>query len=271
MGSGTSALQLYPVADAHSWSGQGQLIWQAGPQTSLHALISSRARFATIFERFSQRFGTSIPNPTLTPERATHYEIGGARRFGIFKAEGALYYAHMSDAILSESVIGYSCTASTTPGPCASSVMTQTRNVGSGKNYGAELSIEARLAANLTLGGNYTWVQQQITDPTNPAAMQTGVPNHKAFVYAEWRPTPEWRVVPSAEIASNLWTVTDVAPVYYYRTGGHVNVGLRGDYSFAPGWTASLGVKNLLDRNWQLASGYPEPGRSYYFGLRASY
>jgi len=34
---------------------------------------------------------------------------------------------------------------------------------------------------------------------------------------------------------------------------------------------ATIGVRNLFDQNYQLASGYPEPGRSYYASLRLTY
>ena len=58
-------------------AGRGVLALRHG-RASCAAVVSSRTRFPTIFERFSTRFGTAIPNPDLEPERAVNYEVGWA-------------------------------------------------------------------------------------------------------------------------------------------------------------------------------------------------
>ncbi len=68
----------YPLKDMNGVNGQAALIWDATDNIKLHTSVSSRIRFPTLFERFSSRFGTAIPNPDVEPERATHYEVGGS-------------------------------------------------------------------------------------------------------------------------------------------------------------------------------------------------
>ena len=46
----------------------------------MHASVSDRARFPVIFELYSTRFGTATPNPDLGPERATNLELGWKSR-----------------------------------------------------------------------------------------------------------------------------------------------------------------------------------------------
>jgi iron complex outermembrane receptor protein len=266
-----AVLYSYPLRDSSAWSAQGQLAWKLDDSSSLHVSVSSRARFPTIFERFSQRFGTSIPNPELKPERATNFELGGSHHIGVVAAEGAVFYSHVTNAIVSEPVLGYSCTASTTPGPCAATVLTQSMNVSHGDYYGAELSLSAPLSPTLSLGANYTWTHRKLIDPANTAFRPTDVPTHKAFVYAEWSPAKRLRIVPSADIASDRWTVTDIAPITYYRTGANVNAALRAEYEVLQGVQAAVGVRNLFDSNYQLVDGFPEPGRSFFASLRARY
>ena len=274
-----SVLYGWPLSDVGAWSGQGQITWQPDDETSLHASISSRARFPTLFERFSQKFDSAIPNPYLRPERATNYEIGGSHRLGVVKVEGAAFYSHLNDVIVSQPELAYGCTASTTPGPCAPTVLTQSVNAGNGNYYGAEISLEAHLAPSLSVGGNYTYIHQHIAAPTStvndlaaaPTGDPTGVPNDKAFVYADWAPVKRLHILPSADIESSRWTVTDVAPIVYFRTGSHVNAALRAEYMFARGIQAAIGVRNLFDQNYQLVSGYPEPGRSFYASVKVSY
>lgn len=269
--SGASVLYNYPMKDSSTWSAQGLLNWAVNDRTALHLSVQSRARFPTIFERFSQRFGTSIPNPGLQPERARQIELGGATQMGVVHLEAALFHAHITNAIVSESVLGYACTASTTPGPCAQTVMTQSLNVARGNTYGVEGSIAAQLAPTLSVGGNYTWTHRRLSDPGNAAYRPTDVPTHKAFVYADWTVLPRLHLVPSADIASSRWTVTDIAPIVYYRTGAYVNAALKAEYELRRGTSISASVRNAFDRNYQLVDGYPEAGRSYQLSLKASY
>ena len=157
--------------------------------------------------------------------------------------------------------------------------MTQSINAADGIYYGAELSVQAQLGHTLSLGGNYTWVHQIIhygaskIDSVYTAAAPdpTNVPNSKAFVYADWAPTPRLHLRPGADIESNRWTVTDVAPILYFRTGSHVNAQISADYQVTRNAHLTLGVRNLFDQNYALVSGYPSAGRSYYGSLRLNY
>lgn len=269
-----SRLYSYPLKNSEAWSAQGQIAWQADEATSLHASISSRARFPTIFERFSQRFGTSIPNPDLLPERATNYEIGGAHVFGPLRAEGALFYSHVEDAIVSYPTLAYSCTGSVTPpatGACPQVSLVQSRNLGSGNYYGGEISLSAQLSPAISIGGNYTYTHRKLRDPSNAAFRPTDVPTHKAFLYADVAPISRLHIVPTLEIASDRWTVTDIAPIVFYRTGSYVNGGLRADVTVLDNVTVGVGVRNLFDDNYILVDGFPEPGRSFFASIRAKY
>lgn len=269
--SGASVLYNYPMRNSSVWSGQGRLDWAASEATRLHISLSSRSRFPTIFERFSQRFGTSIPNPSLAPERARQIELGGSTRLGAVGLEGAAFHALVTNAIVSESVLGYACTASTTPGPCAQTVMTQSRNVSRGEFYGIELSAQAPVLKTLSVGANYTWLHRDLVDPGNAAFRPTDVPTHKAFVYADWTALPRLHLIPSADIASSRWTVTSAAPIIYYRTGAYVNAALKAEYTLRKGVSISASARNLFDDKYQLVDGFPEAGRSYQLALKAAY
>jgi iron complex outermembrane receptor protein len=266
-----SRLYSYPLANSQIWNGQGRLDWQGQDGTALHASISSRGRFPTIFERFSQRFGTSIPNPGLKPERATNYEIGGSHMWGPLRAEGAIFYSRVTNAIVNFPTLAYSCTGSTTPGPCPQITLTQSRNLAHGDYYGGEISLEAKLGSTLSLGANYTYTHRKLNDPSNAAFRPLDVPTHKAFLYADWAPVERLHVIPSLDIASDRWTVTDIAPIVYYRTGNYVNAGLRIDYRLIKNVDVGVGARNLFDANYRLVDGYPEQGRSFFASLRARY
>jgi iron complex outermembrane receptor protein len=181
--------------------------------------------------------------------------------------DGAVFYSHLTDVIISVPFIFTSCTPA---GVCTPNAVTQSRNVGKGDFYGLELSATAAVTDTLTLGGNYTLIHRDLKDPTNPAFEPTDVPNSKGFLYAEWRPVPRLRVLPNLDLATDRWTVNS-AGTLYYQTGGYVVANLEVDYSVTDQLEVGLGGQNLTDTNYQLVDGFPEPGRSFFLRLRARY
>lgn len=280
---GTTApaiLYQYPRRDADTWNVQGRFDWTASDALTLHASLSSRARFPTIFERFSQRFNTAIPNPALAPERATNAEIGGSFAAGAIRLDGALFYSWIEDAIFGVPTPAYPCTASTTPPAtptpgCALRNLTQSQNVGSGDYYGAEASLTVTLAPGLDLGANYTIIKRDLTYAANPGFRPTGVPTHKGLIHADWAPFEGLHIQPSLELASSRWTLFTATPAgqsaRYYRTGSYTNASLRISYAVTDEIEFGVGARNLFEEGYSLTDGFPEPGRSLYVTLRARY
>lgn len=257
-----NAFVFYPNRDDSAWNYQGALIYRPSDTTQLHASLSSRVRFPTLFERFSSRFGTAIPNPDVKAERATSVEVGGKAQLSpSVQAEGALFYSDLKDALIQVPVA---------LGPPFGTV-SQTKNAGDGEYYGGEVSLTAALSPTLTLGGNYTYLKRKLTDPTNAAFRPAGVPKHKAFVYADWRPIERLTVTPSVEFASDRWTVTSsslINPPRFYRTGEYALANLTLGVQVTDQVDVVLGARNLLDQSYQLVDGFPEEGRSFRADLR---
>ena len=265
-----SALFSYPIKDSDAWNGQGRLDYRPSGETHFYALISSRARFPTIFERFSSRFGGAVSSPDLQAERATNFEVGGDTQTGPFRLSGAAFYSRLNHTIVAFPEIFYPCTNSTTPptapGSCAGSPVTQSRNLGSGDYYGVEAAIDGDLGPTLTVGANYTWVHRDLKDPTNPDFEATGVPDSKGFIYADWHPLRGLRVLPNLELASNRWTA-NTAGTLYFRTGSYIQANMTVDYDLTDEISIGAGVKNAFDELYVLTDGFPEPGRRFFLTL----
>ncbi|WP_443971980.1 TonB-dependent receptor domain-containing protein [Sphingobium sp. CR28] len=148
--------------------------------------------------------------------------------------------------------------------------MTQSRNIGSGRYYGAEVSLDARLADTLTVGGNYSRQVRDIADPTNAAFRPTGVPRDKAFLYALWTPLARVEITPSLELASNRWTA-NTAGTRWTRTGSYALAGLRADLTLTEGVSIGAGIMNAFDDNYALVDGFPEPGRRFFASMSARF
>ncbi len=264
-GGGASRIFSYPLRNAAAFNAQGQLVWSPDPNTSLHASISSRARFPTIFERFSTQFGTAASNPALKAERAVNYELGGSRRIGILRLEGALFYSDISDAIVAVRPAGFPANS------------TQRQNLGNADYYGAELGLTAQIDHSLELGANYSYTHRSFNigtpaaGTTVPIFRLTDVPTHKGFAYASWAPAGGLRIVPSVDIASDRMTLTTASTPVYYRTGSYVLANLTINYTVRDGVEIGVGARNLFDDNYVLTDGFPERGRSFSATVRARY
>lgn len=260
---GANRLYSFALRNASAWNAQGRLDWNQNG-TALHASVSSRARFPTLFERFSSQFGTALANPDLRPERATNFEIGGSHRLGPIQVEGALYYSHLTDALVSVLNAG----------------LNQRVNIGSADYYGGEISLTADLASSLQAGINYSYIHRSF-DVGTPLAgtirpfQLTDVPAHKGFVWLFWRPLPGLNVVPDLEFASGRTTVTPATAngnnPFYYQTEAYVTAGLRIDYAVTDNLTVGIGGRNLFDRLYTLTDGFPEQGRNFFASIRAKY
>ena len=262
-----NAFVRYPLKDSNALNGQVELSYRPADDAEGHVSLSSRVRFPTLFERFSSRFGGAVSNADLKPERATNFEIGGSRRYGKLQVDGAIFYSHLDNVIVSVPFIFTTCTPA---GVCTPNAVTQSRNVADGDYYGLELSVTAALTDSLTLGGNYTLVRRDLDDPTNAAFHPTDVPTSKGFIYADWRPVARLHVLPNLDLASDRWTVNS-AGTHYFKTGSYVLANLRIDYQLTDQVEVGVGGRNLFDVTYQLVDGFPEPGRSFFASIRARY
>ncbi|OJV01847.1 MULTISPECIES: TonB-dependent receptor [unclassified Nitrobacter] len=256
----------YPKGGANSFNWQTAAIWRYSDTAEVHFSVSDRARFPTIFELYSQRFGTAIPNPNLGPERATNYELGWKGRIAPnLKGSAAIFYSDVRDLIQAVRV---------------SSTQSQTRNINKGEFYGFEMSLDAQLSPQLTVGGNYTFIERDVSDVSVPGFKPGGVPTHKAFLYASWRPIDLLTVTPSLEIASDRWSevntsgsgvVYNAFPAPYIRTGAYTLANVNVSYMLMENVELAGGVKNLFDQNYELAWGLPQPGRTFYLKAKATF
>jgi iron complex outermembrane receptor protein len=244
--------------DATNW--QTAVIYRYNDRGQVHASISDRGRFPTFFELYSTRFGTATPNPDLSAERATNFEVGwektgsGGTRFG-----GAVFYNDVEDLV--QTVVLPNGT-------------TQAQNVGNGRFYGLEVFFDARVTDRLTVGGNYTNIDREIIDALQPTLEAEGVPDNKGLLYLTWQPTARFTLMPSIEAADDRWANVNTQPpaaVPYVRSGAYTLINLDTTYTFANDLELGVGIRNWNDDNYELAWGFPSPGRAIYTKLQMTF
>jgi len=261
-GSAPRALYLQPTGEDQAWNWQSAAIMRYGDDGKVYASVSDRTRFPTIFERYSSRFGSALANPDLKSERARNYEVGWSdtldRRL---KLSSALFYTEISDYI-DVVFIGN---------------LRQNQNVGDGTHKGFEFSVDYDLVPGLRVGGNYTLLKRDITNPEEPSYRPTDTPEHEAFIYVAWDAMRNLTITPSLQLASDrLSAVTAVGtpsapPTTYTSVGAYTLVNLNVEYRLNENVTTSFGGRNLTDEDYMLAEGYPEVGRQFYANVRAQF
>lgn len=251
----------YQLKDTDAFNWQAAAIYRYTDTETLHASVSDRTRFPTIFERFSSRFGGATSNPGLAPEVATNYEVGWSTAFAPgSQFATAVFYSDVTDVIQSVP-LGF--------GPDGRPI-SQSQNVGSGEYYGAEASIDYAINPQMLIGGNITWIRRDITNPSNPNFELTGLPEVKGIAYATYRFTDAWSITPSVEFASERWTVTSDGRLFY-KTGAFGLLNFQTEYDFTENTSLMLSARNILDEDYVLTDGYPEAGRTFYLNMRSRF
>ncbi len=212
------------------------------------ASISRKTRFATIKDRYSYRMGTAIPNPNLKHETAINYELNYTSiPYRKLTFQAALFYSHISDAILGVSNVE--------PGKF------QMRNAGRAEFMGVEAGIKYDLMENLLIGTNYTYLERN--NLTDPSVHFTGVPNTKVVGYVRYQPMERTRVMASTEYNSSRFSTS-----YGTQTPGFILVNAMVSSKVWKYISLEAGVNNIFDTNYSLVEGYPEEGRNLFVTLR---
>lgn len=246
----------YPLPDKQKAdNGQVGLFYDFAPNTRFYTTIAQKTRLPTLKDRYSGKMGTYEANANLQPEESINYEIGyqGSPWVGA-KAEAALFYSEISDKIQSVFV-------STVASKCSTTAKCQMRNVGEVHTTGVELSLSTPLTRWLDVGTNFTYLDMR--NVSDPATRLTQVPDKKFIAYAIAKPLPQVDVIPYVEYNTGRWASNTV------RLDGYTLINLKAVYRPMQKLSLEAGVTNLTDKNYELDSGFPNPGRMWF--ANASY
>ncbi len=247
---------LKPVHSGPTWAlpdsknyfhSQAGIFWRATPKIQLYATFAQKDHFPTLKDRYSQRFATFIENPDLQPERSVNMEIG-AKTSPVewLELDGALFQSDIRNLIQEKKNV--------------SGTKSQMQNIGKVQNSGVEVSADFKPSQVFRSGVGYTYLNR--TNQSDPSTRLTGTPRTRATGYLRWEPVPVFYVLTALQTQDYLWDSNTV------RLGGFTTVDLTLGWKPKPQLLIDGGFTNLLDRNYQLASGYPLPGRMWFVNGR---
>jgi iron complex outermembrane receptor protein len=248
------------VADAWATNWQIAGIWHYRPTGTVNLGYSNRTRFPTMKERFSSRnpLGTGtgmLSNANLQPERAHNIEL--SLRDQIVRGltgSVAVFRNKVDDAIGTFYYLS---------GPLTGN--RESRNVGEAIYKGVELGLTATPFQSLEVGASYTYLDTKVKMPdnfnNNQDSRLSAAPRNKSFFYARWQPLPKLTLIPSFEVADKRST----------GAGAYELLNLRIAYQILKNWEVSLTGRNLLDRNYEYSTGFPQEGRNYVLSTRIQF
>jgi len=265
--------------------------WQVMPELNLLASYGTAFRAPSIIERLfngltPEGAGFQILNPDLRSEKSDNIDVGiKYRRQDAFlelvafrtEIDGGIIQHYLSEAEIAALPAALRAQVEATP----VDFVVQQQNAEKLRYQGIELALGYRTRGGLTVGGNYTHLDADRLDSTNPPTGDTY--GDKYVGYVRWEPNRrpfwlEYRVRYNASTKANLDpnepvpAIGDTLPSFQVHTlAGGVTLFERGRFSHE----LRLAVENLTDELYAEFSNAtffrPEPGRNVTASYRVRF
>lgn len=216
--------------------------------TNIWLTFNRSSRFPSIKDMFSYRMGMAKPNPDLTAEKITNWEIGAKQIFTKeLMASVNIFYSKIDDYIQQNWL---------------NSTIYQLQNIGKITQKGAEISVSYLPIDTFMFDVSYTRIFIKNESSSTPI---TQIPDTKLFVSATYMPTFRISWINSIEYASDF---LDSVGGTFVPLSGYAKYNTKVIYKHTNNLSFDVGINNVFDRNYYLSYGYPEPGRVYFANLR---
>ena len=199
------------------------------------------------------------PNPNLKPETVWSGELAIERALEKGKLRVSLFQENVADALISQTAILGSGTASFT------------QNVDKTRQRGIELALQKEdvLIRGLELGGSITYVDARIlsnssfvsTTTTSEGKRTPYVPRLRATAVATYRPDDQWALTLAGRYSARMYATVDNSDINshtYTGFDGFVVFDARVRYKIDRHWSAAVGVDNLNNREYFLYHPFPQ-------------
>lgn len=236
---------LVPAEDKKTYDAQIKVIY-ATNENSLYAGIAKKSRMPSMYEMVTM-FPSSMQkaNPNLKPERSIQYTAGYQYGFSNHSnIDISLYYYDISDLIVNRNNTYI--------------------NRDKAKHYGTELRFNSKYFTKHNLGISYAYAH---TLDSAGEALEL-IPKHQIKIEDSIRIDQNLKAYMayqfmSARYSSNSATYTDEQ----IKLDNYHLLETQIAYKLSDSTNCRLGVKNILDEDYEWRYGFPAEGRSYYVSL----
>lgn len=245
----------HPKYDSDALNPATALYYTLSDATMLYGSIARKSNMPTLTERYSTRFDTTVPNPSLKAEKSLNYEVGVEHKLNNeHLLKGAIFLSYSDDFIASVNIGGgYS----------------QSQNIGKEEHKGVELSLDSYWTDALSSSVAYTYIDAEVKDNMNNPYV-SDIPKHSLVARAKYSPLAALDIIPQIRYESERY-VRSEAIYSDYKTKEFFLMDLKIAYRVMKDLELSAGVKNLFDKDYVYSYGYPQEGRNYYANVRYSF
>lgn len=220
------------------------------PWGTVRATVSRKTRLPSLKDRYSYKAGTAVPNPDLDAERATTIEAGYQGALGRRASlQASVFYSRIANLIQRVYL---------------QPNLSQQRNIGRASSAGIELDGRFRPSSRVDLWGSYTFLRRR--NVSQPAVALTETPAHKGLASVSLEPAPAIRLSVAVEYEAGRRHLNDAGRLF--EVPAFAVVSAKATWRVCRAVELDLSVSNLTDRNYWVAEGYPEAGRSVLAGVR---
>lgn len=244
------AVEPFPRNEVWAFNPQAALFYTLREATKLHFSFARKTRLPTIKDRYSYRMGQAIPNPDLLEERTNNWEAGLTHLLG----RRTLLQASLFRSDVSNSVQRFFLQPN----------LFQFQNIGEARFLGGEASVRSSLTARLDFQANYTYLSRR--NMTDPGLLMIDTPRHKIHSALTCQLGP--RVMLLADLGYEGGRFYQNEGGRFGRATNFARAGVGASALLHRQLELQTGLQNALDRNYFLAEGYPEAGRTAYINLR---
>ena len=208
-----------------------------------------RASFGTAFHAptITDLYYPFFGNPDLRPEKSRSYEVGYTRTAGTVKVDLSLFENDIRDLIQYDFVAN------------------QAGNIGRARTRGVETGVSVPLSESLLARVSYTYLEATDLD-TGLALVRR--PTHRGSLDLVWN-EGAWTAQGSAIFTGRRADI-DSATFARVEDSSFVRIDLSTSYRW-DGISPFLRVKNLADKHYAEADGYPAPRRRIEGGISTSF
>ena len=252
----------FDLKSGQAWNPQAGLFYRPTEDSEIHFTVARKNRFATLKDRFSDSFGTSLQNPNLKDEYSTNYEIGASGFVTPeLRLQGAVFYYDIKDSI--QQVVGLAgCSAPNPNYGC-----TQQQNVGQVINTGFEIGANYQPSEEVELGVNYSYTDR---DNKEKNLNLLGLPHNKLFAYGKWKVNSALTLTGNIDASDGTGLSRkngNSATATWAATNGYALVNIKAMYQINTDWQAEGGINNLLDKNYAYMEGFFLEGRNLFVNV----
>ncbi|MCG8632267.1 MAG: TonB-dependent receptor [Desulfobacterales bacterium] len=240
-----------------AFSPQAGILYTVLEDMDIHFSVGQKTRWPTLKELYTDGLDDDVkPNPDLSEEKSTNWELGVKKPLPYYNQAGiTLFYSDVEDMIEKVDITD-------------ATYDEQYQNIDEARFRGIEFQFSSKFLPDNDLTFHYTYLDAANKSPGATSENLDNIPEHKVYLSDRYQVNKWLSLFGSIEYNSDRYD-TD-ANDNQVKTGEFWLVDFKIMTEIYKFLNFELGVKNLLDENYEVEIGYPQSGRTFFAGINGT-